>query len=139
DEPGGSYWKEWKTYIEQQLVKRGMISPDDMNLFTVTDQVEEAVKEIANFYRVYHSARHVDERLVIRLNRSLSPDVIERLNSEFRDILTEGKIEAGEPQAQEIREKELLHLPRLLLKFNRTSLGRLRQLINAINQAPPSS
>lgn len=138
DEPGGTYWRDWKTHLEQQMVKRGMILADDMHFFIVTDQAEEAVKEITNFYRVFHSARHVVDRLVIRLNQPLSSVEIERLNSEFQDILTEGRIETSEPLAQEINEKELSHLPRLVLKFNRKSFSRLRQLINAINQAAPS-
>jgi uncharacterized protein (TIGR00730 family) len=138
DEPGGTFWRDWKTHVEQQMVKREMILPDDMNFFAVTDQAEEAVKEITNFYRVYHSARHVEDRLVIRLNQPISPDQIERLNSEFQDILREGKIEASQALAPELREKELVHLPRLVFKFNRKSQGRLRQLINAINQAVPS-
>jgi hypothetical protein len=101
--------------------------------------VEEAVKEVTNFYRVYHSGRHMEDRLVIRLNHPLSADAIEGLNSEFHDILTDGKIEASGPLGQEVRDKELLQLPRLVLKFNRKSFGRLRQFINAINQVPSSS
>jgi hypothetical protein len=139
DEPGGSYWRDWKTYLDQQMIKKGMISPEDMNFFTVTDRVEEAVKEVTNFYRVYHSGHYVEDRLVIRLNHPLSADAIESLNSEFQDILTDGKIEASGPLDQEVRDKELLQLPRLALKFNRKSFGRLRQFINAINQVPSSS
>jgi uncharacterized protein (TIGR00730 family) len=133
DEPGGSYWRDWKIYLEQQMIKKGMISPEDMNFFTVTDRVEEAIQEVTNFYRVYHSSRHVEDQLIIRLSQPLSPDAVERLNSEFHDILKEGKIEASGPLPQEVRDKDLLHLPRIVLKFNRKSFGRLRQFINAIN------
>jgi len=135
DEPGGTYWKDWKAHVEQQMVKKGMIASEDMNLFSVTDQAEEAVKEITTFYRVYHSSRQVEDRLVIRLNQPISPDHIERLNSEFQDILMEGRIEVSQPLAPEIREKDFLSLPRLVLKFNRKSSGRFRMLINAINAA----
>ena len=135
DEPGGTFWKDWKTHVEQQMVKKEMILPDDMDFFTVTDQAEEAVKEITNFYRIYHSARHVEDRLVIRMNQPISSEQIDRLNSEFQDIITEGKIEASQALAPELREKELVDLPRLVFKFNRKSQGRLRQLINAINSA----
>src|SRR3990172_1638420 len=135
DEPGGTYWRDWKTHLDQQMVKTGMISADDMHFFIVTDQAEEAVKEITTFYRVYHSSRQVEDRLVIRLNQPISPDHIERLNSEFQDILMEGRIEVSQPLAPEIREKDFLSLPRLVLKFNRKSSGRFRMLINAINAA----
>jgi uncharacterized protein (TIGR00730 family) len=135
DKPGGGYWRDWKTHLEQLMVKTGMISAEDMNLFSVTDRAEEAAKEITDFYRVYHSSRHVEDRLVIRLNRPLPEGAIDRLNSEFQDILVEGKIEASGALAQEVQDKDLVELPRLALKFNRKSLGRLRQFINAINSA----
>src|SRR5262249_60480698 len=59
DEPGGDYWQQWQQYIEKVLLARGMISPEDMALFKVTDSVEEAVAEVVDFYRVYHSMRYV--------------------------------------------------------------------------------
>ncbi|MDA0921744.1 MAG: LOG family protein, partial [Planctomycetota bacterium] len=42
DEPGGSYWKEWKVFVERQLLANGLISPADMSLFLVTEDIEEA-------------------------------------------------------------------------------------------------
>src|SRR6516165_2927035 len=43
DEPGGDYWKHWLQFVETVLLKRGLISPDDMALFKVTDSVDAAV------------------------------------------------------------------------------------------------
>src|SRR5438128_6665460 len=54
DEPGGDYWKQWRRFIEEVLVGRGLISAADLALFKWTDSVEEAVAEITQFYRVYH-------------------------------------------------------------------------------------
>ena len=39
------------------LLARKLISEEDLHLFKVTNSVEEAVAEIVNFYRVYHSMR----------------------------------------------------------------------------------
>src|SRR6266849_9794092 len=71
DEPGGDYWKQWHHYVETVLLKRGMISPADLALYKVTDSVDDAVAEVQNYYRVYHSMRYVDGHLVLRLQRPL--------------------------------------------------------------------
>src|SRR5919197_632976 len=39
DEPGGDYWRRWLAFVEEALVKRGLISPSDLALFKVTDSV----------------------------------------------------------------------------------------------------
>ena len=90
DEPGGDYWKQWKHYVEEVLLKRGMISPPDMALFKVTDSVDDAVAEIVNFYRVYHSMRYVDGHLVLRLQHALPEPLLERIRSDFADIVEAG-------------------------------------------------
>src|SRR5438445_11305371 len=55
EEPGGDYWRQWRCYVEDVLLARGMISPADLALFKTTDSVDEAVAEVLRFYRVYHS------------------------------------------------------------------------------------
>ncbi len=67
DEPGGPYWREWERYVDSHLRERGLIDPDDRALFRVTDDVSTAVREIADFYRNYHSSRFVRDLLVLRL------------------------------------------------------------------------
>ncbi|NIP93585.1 MAG: LOG family protein, partial [Akkermansiaceae bacterium] len=57
DAEGGKYWKFWKQFIDEHLARLGMISEADFALFTVTDQVEEAVEEVVGFYRIFHSYR----------------------------------------------------------------------------------
>lgn len=140
DEPGGSYWRDWLEYVETHLAERGLIARDDLNLFRVTDSVDEAVDEIEGFYRNYHSSRYVDGRLVLRLHVPPSSEQLEALNDEFSGLLESGKIEATEALPEE--EGELAHLPRLRLHFNRKAIGRLRSLIDRLNAiveepAPP--
>ncbi len=136
DAPGGTYWKEWFRFVESQLLENGYISQEDRSLFIITDDVDEACEEIHRFYRVYHSSRYVEkgERLAIRLKHSLSGEIMESLNTEFHDILVSGLIEQREAFSEEDSEPEIADLPRLSLMFNRRNLGRLRELINRINQ-----
>jgi hypothetical protein len=133
DPPGDPYWDEWESYVRRQLLDRGMISPDDENLFTVTDDVDRAVREIQAFYDVYHSLRYVRDVLVLRLNRPVSERKLAALNEEFADILAGGQIELRGPFPEEANEPEISHLPRLALRFDRHHYGALRGLIDRLN------
>lgn len=136
DEPDGGYWRELAGFIDRQLLGRRMISPEDRSLYRVTDRVEEAVGEILSFFRVYHSMRYVRDRLVLRLCVPLPPEVLDEINAQYADLLAEGRFVLSGPLPGEKDEPELAGLPRLVFRFNRTSLGRLRQLIDAINRCP---
>ena len=72
DEPGGTYWKGLQRFIEEELLGGGMISPEDVHLYKITDDVDEAVDEVIDFFRVYHSMRYVSDELVFRLKEPLS-------------------------------------------------------------------
>lgn len=133
DEPGGHFWSQVEIFFKETLLKDGLISPDDLCLYRVTDSVQETVDEVLGFYKTYHSMRYVDDQLVLRINERLPREKLERLNDEFAGILAKGLIEQGEALNAELNEPEISHLPRLKLHFNRRNFGRLRQLINAIN------
>ncbi|HEY2784996.1 MAG TPA: LOG family protein [Fimbriiglobus sp.] len=135
DEPGGTYWKQWQRFIEEELLARGYISPNDLALFTVTDSVEEAVREIVTFYRVYHSMRYVRGELVLRLNTPLSDRVLDRVRWEFPDLPVDGTFEQVASLPPEANEPAIANLPRLKFRFDRHSQGRLRQLIDFLNRA----
>lgn len=133
DEPGGDYWQNWSELLRKNLLERGMISPEDLSLFRVTDNAREAADEILGFYRVYHSMRFVGNRLVIRLKQALKPEFLEQLHQQFGGILTDGTFEQSAALPEESNDAFLEDLPRLVFRFDRKSLGRLRQMIDAIN------
>lgn len=133
DRPGGDYWRSWSTYIDEQLVQKGLVSPEDPSLYTVTDNLDVACNAITRFYQVYHSSRYVGDQLVIRLTTDLSDAEVEKLNADFSDILVKGKIQKSQALSQEGQD-ETIGLPRLVLYFNQRDLGRLYQMIAAINQ-----
>ncbi len=133
--PRGNYWEEWMKFITDRLLKRGLISQEDFSFFKITHTVREAVAEIVNFYKVYHSARWVGERFVIRMNDRLSKAAVVNLNKEFADIVRKGKIIQGAALPQEKNEPEIWDLPRLILTPFRSRFGRFRELIDAINSS----
>jgi uncharacterized protein (TIGR00730 family) len=137
EEPGGDYWQQWRRYVEEVLLARGMVSPADLALFKITDSVDEAVAEVLGFYRVYHSMRYVNRYLVLRLQRALPEQLLERIRAEFADIVEAGTFEQTSALPAEANEADLATLPRLRFQFDRRNLGRLRMLIDLINREGP--
>jgi len=133
DAPGGNFWRDWLEYIKDNLLTGGMISPEDLSLFRVTDNVEEAVTEVTRFYRTFHSMEYVQNQLVLRLQESVPTARLTALEREFADIRANGRFLEQGPLAGESHQPLLSALPRLTFNFNRRSLGRLRQLIDALN------
>jgi uncharacterized protein (TIGR00730 family) len=134
DEPGGTYWKAWYRFVIDELMSRSLISDEDLALFKVTDQVDEAVQEIISFYSVYNSMRYIRDRLVLRLNREPTDALVERLNEDFADIVEEGQIVKTAVHRLESDDEHLKNLPRLTFLFNRRNFGRLRQMIDVLNR-----
>jgi uncharacterized protein (TIGR00730 family) len=132
--PGGDYWHNFDEYVRRHLLANRLISPEDLNLYRITNDCHAAVEEVIGFFRVYHSMRYVKRRLVFRLQKSLQPELVEGINARFSDILSEGTFELRGPLSAEKDEPDLAHMPRLVFHFNRRSLGRLRQLIDVLNR-----
>ena len=126
------YWRIWNRWIAGTLVERGLIDAEDTSLFRIVDTPEEAVGEMTGFYRVYHSARIVGDDLVLKLNRPLQTAQLTEVQDKFADILKgAARLEPG-PVPRELNE--FPELSRLILPFDHRSFGRLRQLIDLINQ-----
>ena len=133
---GTGYWEAWLDFVAV-LEKQGMISPDDTSLFRHTHSIDEACEEILHFYKCYHSQRYVDGRLVLRLKGEPADDLVAALNDEFSDIVPGGRIEKVSASAREIADGDHTELPRLALDFDRRQHGRLRQLVNRLNDSVP--
>ena len=136
DRPGGTYWETWMKFLTDHLLKLGLISSEDFAFLKIVDGVEEAVAEISQFYRVYHSTRWVGPELVIRLRQRLRTEAVAELNQKFADVIRMGQIVQGTALLQEKNEPEIWELPRLILTAHRHNFGRIRKLIDAINSAP---
>lgn len=135
DEPGGTYWKKWVHFFEDELMARRYISATDFSFFERFDSVDAAVRHINRFYSRYHSLRYADDKLVIRLTSPLTTAQAHHLQEGFTDMLTPGgTIRPSAALSAETDEPEIAHLPRLVVDFNRRDFGRLRNLIDEINR-----
>jgi uncharacterized protein (TIGR00730 family) len=134
-EPGPQpYWRPWDAFVRSALVERRFIEPNDLSFYRIAESVDDAVREITGFYRVYHSSRIVVDNVVFRLTRPLTDADLAEIQRRFDDIL-KGRIDQVlGPAPQEL--PEFPELPRLILPFNRSRYARLRQLIDFINALP---
>ena len=133
DRPGGTYWRTWDKHVREHLLRNKLICPDDLFLYQITDDIEQAVRWITRFYRNFHSTRFVKEQFIIRLKYAPSPSALQSLNEDFGDIITGDKIHAVEPTPEEREDNDYIDLPRIALGFDRKSYGRLRQMIDVLN------
>lgn len=133
DPPGGTYWKSLERFMHDELMKLRLISPEDFNLFKVTDNCQEAVDEVLGFFRVYHSMRYVGDQLVLRLKEPLSEELLAQIRTDFAGILESGTFEQQGPLAAEKDDPTTAHLSRLVFHYDRHQQGKLRRLIDVIN------
>jgi uncharacterized protein (TIGR00730 family) len=133
DRPGGTYWKTWDKHIREHLLRDQLISPDDLHLYQITDDTDQAVKMITRFYRNFHSSRFVKELFVIRLKHAPSDSALEALNEDFTDLIVGSPIQRISATPEEVVDDDNVSLPRLAFGFNRRDYGRLRQLIDVLN------
>ncbi len=133
DRPGGDFWKTWDRYVRDHLLANALISPEDLNLYQITNRPEQAVRWITRFYRNYHSSRFVGDRLVIRLQHQPAPTALAALNEDFADIIAGEPVQVISPTAEEREDEDCVELPRIAFGFDRKSYGRLREMIDRLN------
>jgi len=135
DKPGGTYWKTWDRNVRDHLLRNKLIAEDDLHLYQITDDPAQAVKWITRFYRNFHSLRFVKDLLVVRLQRLPSAGALKGLNQDFADIIAGEKLRVTGALPEELEDQDCLGKPRVTFGFNRRDYGRLRRMIDALNNA----
>jgi hypothetical protein len=133
DKPGGNYWKTWDKNVREHLLRDALISPDDLNLYRITDNATEAVKIVTRFYRNFHSTRFVKDLFIIRMKHAPSDTALEALNEDFADIISGAPIKRIQATPEEREDQDWVELPRIAFGFNRRDYGRLRQMVDVLN------
>jgi len=134
DLPGDRFWHSIDDMIRNQLLVRGLVSPEDLALYRVCDSIEDASSEIQGFYRNYHSVRYIGKHLIMRLNTEPSAHLINVLNDKFGSLCRTGGFEVVPPHSAEKTENDQLEKFRLRFDPNRSDAGGLRELIDFLNQ-----
>jgi uncharacterized protein (TIGR00730 family) len=134
--PGGDYWARMHGFFQDVLRGRGLISPDDTSLYRLCSSSKDAVAEILGFYRNYHSARHLREMYLLRLQRPPDEAQLESLHRDFHGMLSDPKGRFEVVRGRALGE-EPIPAPeppwRLVFPFDKRSYGRLRLLIDRVN------
>ena len=125
------YWRLWDRFVQGTLIDRGLIDANDVAFYRIVDRADDAVREVTQFYRLYHSSRIVGDNMVFRVRRPLADTDLEQVQQKFDDILKGPVVQAPGPVPQELNE--FPDLPRLIVPFNRASYSRLRRLIDFLN------
>ncbi|WP_040261447.1 LOG family protein, partial [Pseudomonas massiliensis] len=134
DAPGGTFWQDALGFVQRQLESNRYILPSDLKLMKLVHSAQDAVEEISQFYANFHSSRWLNQQFIIRMHHPLTPNALARLEEDFADLKLEGEFAQFEPTHETADEPELAHLTRLVFSFIRRGQGRLRELVNFINQ-----
>ena len=132
---GQGYWSAWQQFVDV-VIEQGWVSDADRKLYLITNDIDEAVDEIVGFYANFHSLRYAGDDLIVRLVHPPSATDLARLSADFADLLQSGSITATAPIPGEIADNDHLALARVRLTPHRRKPGRLRELIDAMNQLP---
>ena len=132
--PGQPFWTPLMKVLEPLLLDHGLISESDTSLYTITDNIEDAVNEITNFYTNYHSIRFVNDVLYIRLQRSVPTERFSEIARRCGALASDGVIEQTTATAEEIHDNDMPEMPRVSLRYAAKGFADLRELIDALNQ-----
>ena len=133
DRQNGHYWETWRRFIVNDLLDHGLVSPTDFHLFHITHDPDDAVNVITQFYRNFHSYRWVREKMVIRIQRRLTPAAIADLNARFDALIASDEIVQTTSLPEE--RDDYAGLPRIVLAPHKRDFGAIRLLLDAINLA----
>lgn len=132
--PGQPFWTPLMKVLEPLLLDHGLISESDISLYTITDNIDDAVKEITTFYANYNSIRFVDNTLYIRVQRAVPDDQFLEIASRFASLAVDGVILQTSATPEELKENDMPDLPRISLKYAAKGFADLRGLIDALNK-----
>ncbi|WPP01067.1 TIGR00730 family Rossman fold protein [Pseudomonas sp. HR96] len=133
DTPDGSFWRDALSFIRNQLEANHYILPSDLKLLRLVDNADDAVAEINRFYSNFHSSRWLKNLFVIRMHHALTLDALEELQARFADIKLSDRFHQYVDDGQD--DAQFAHLARLAFTFNGRHHGRLRELVDYINEA----
>jgi hypothetical protein len=133
DAPGDPFWEGVDTFVRDQLIGRGLVSADDVELYTITSDCAEAARVIEDFYANYDSVRFVGDQLVIRVRRGPTDEQLAELNERFGHLASSGTIERSEPFKIERRDDDKTTLDRISFSFAKRGYSDLVAMIRVLN------
>lgn len=131
---GRPFWSPLMATLEPLLLGHGLISVEDTSLYTVTDDVDTAVKDITGFYANYHSIRFVADTMIMRMKRDIPDPEFAAFASRHAHLAEGTPITKTNPTEQEIRDDDVVDLPRVAIRYTAKGFAPLRPLIDDVNR-----
>src|SRR5207245_11385356 len=107
-----------------------------LRLYKITDNPDAAMHEVTHFYSNFHSVRYTRDDIIIRLHRKPTDAQVAQIEREFGELKIKGEFKISGPLPVERDEPSLDDLHRLVFTFNKRDHGRLRMLIDHLNDLP---
>lgn len=139
DAPGDPFWEGVDTFVRQQLIARGLVSATDVDLYTITNDCDEAARIIEEFYANYDSIRFVGDNVVIRMRQGPTDEQLAELNERFGHLAVNGSIDRVEPFKVERRDDDKVDLDRVSFPFAKRGYSDLVEMIRELNTYVSSS
>lgn len=139
DAPGDPFWEGVDTFVREQLIARGLVSANDVDLYTITNDVDEAARIIGSFYANYDSIRFVGDNVVVRMQQGPTDAQLAALNERFGHLASKGSIERSEPFKVERRDDDKVDLDRVTFLFAKRGYSDLVAMIREVNTYVSSS
>jgi len=79
DEPGGTFWKKWMTFVEDAIVADDYIGAADTCLVRATTSIAESIEEIERFYSNYQSFTIEGDRASMSLRHTPTAEQVNGL------------------------------------------------------------
>ena len=141
DVPGGTYWTRWVDYLDTELVAR---RPDLAGGPRALPRHRRrrrggAPRSSASGTATTRSAGSATASS-IRLRHAPTDEEVAELNERFADLLRRRRASsASDPLPAEVADRDDLDLPRLVMRYDARRAGRLRGLIDALNDLPSAT
>jgi uncharacterized protein (TIGR00730 family) len=119
DQPGGTYWKKWLTFITDEVIGGDYIGASDMCLVRLCESVQDAVREIERFYSNYVSTHIENGRAALSVRRVPHENKLVEL--------------AGLVPFFALGEGFKIEGPTVTFNFERRNYANLRLIIDALN------
>lgn len=134
DTPGQPFWGPLMNAMEPLLLDRGLISPEDVTLYDICSDTESATAVIHGFYANYQSLRVVRGETILRMKREIPDDEFVAIAERHSHIADTSGIRQVTATSDEIRDNDLVDLPRVALRYTGKGWAAIRGLINDINR-----
>lgn len=134
DVPGHPFWAPIMETLSHHLLTDGLISPEDTALYTVTDDVSEAVRVITGFYANYHSLRFVADVMHIRMHRPIPDADLAAMTARHGHLSADGVLHRTEASPAEVRDDDVPGLHRIALTYTGKGFAPLMPLLADVNR-----